>query len=761
MSITVYPTLSEILRSLLVSLDIKNYSINGVVFAKEIDNLVAKNIYDPREFVELFEGSFGAILKELLGENKGQIFVDYTRHFFMDYIQIASYCSVEGLTRQIIMPILIKGIGRKHILNLLFNMSKIIKGPNEQELRVTQVSFVPTVLRWFKGHDEVAWNNFYQELDESSKDRIQAWQSEGELPTVQQLKLLKHKDYIYEYELFVWLLVARATDYYMRSYNLTAQNKEDLMLELPKDIFLYTKKNISYLKRNTQKFPLDLLEECFDKLDPKIDKTEINKEDIRDNLEYLKYFFIQEDIVNWSYIFDFYLARWHVYNGDLEEALLFYKQSFKAGLFCSGKKLEDLIYEALIIAVTVEKGDIIFIKELKWAAILFKYDIPSVFDSKSSNKKEDNIQDWEIEMWQQSFETVFPKEGWFKDSKLKNDWDIAQSKAVGFLKPDYKNPNKKVYRAQNTRMGDGALISFGFIKRREPQLVYFMIFNKYDIVEKLIGSGASINVKSEVGDTPILIALRALNKTHTSLDTYRMGTSISGDERFFQLVSRYKHEPEIMNQETQKSRHLPIIAAVETGRLDIVKKVIQLGANVNIKGTLDDVTPLYRCIQIMGELAQKQHVFNIAKSSFKTQKMSIFAAMRRTEGGTLGHRISDYGSRTSFVNEELISQLMEVELDEYKAFSYTELFEIAKLLIDKGANVDEPHTIQDLSNFTPLMFTVENDLADLFFYMLMKNGDPKLQCRYMENGMTKLADCWDVAEWWGSEKTLLILNSYS
>lgn len=500
-------------------------------------------------------------------------------------------------------------------------------------------------------------------------------------------------------------------------------------------------------------------------LAPNCPKFKSNNETIKKHIEYLYSFYQRKNIINWDYSFNFYLARWYVYNGKLDIALNFYKKSFEMSWFCAGKNLENLISEALVVAASVKNIDNIFIKQLKWAEILFKYDIPSVFSSKSSNKKEDTIEDWEIEMWQKNFETVFPKHGWFKDSQLIQH-DIKEDvlpKVKGLLKPDYKKPNKKVTRQQKTEMLDGTVLSYGFITRKEPQLIYYMIFNEYDVVEKLIDCGASVNMKSEVGDTPILLALRALDKTHTLLDSFITGSKPSRDERFFKLLSNYQHNLETINQVTQKNRYLPLIAAVETGRFDIVKKVIELGADVNRRGTLDNVTALYRCIQLMGNITQREKSLEALCASFKVGKLSACAAARRMSGGAFGHRITSYTQQIPIEKyDELLDKMFNMVLDSYnQSFNYSELLEIAKLLIDNGAKIDTRHKIHDLEDYTPLAFAAENDLDDLFRYMLLKKGDHKVKCKYTEKGMTKFADCWDVATYWKSEKVLVVLKARS
>lgn len=768
MSNAVYPTLPEILRAILVSMDIKNYQ--GNESAKEIDNLVAKSVYDPREFDEIFNNSLGSVLCELLGQEKSQTLIDYINHFLMDYIKIVRFYSLEGLTRQEIIPILIKGIGRKHILNLLSDMCQLVKGPTLQELSQAQTSFVPTVLSWFKKYDEDAWQEFYNQLNESGKDRIRAWQSEGNLPTVQQLKLLKQQSNKFVSDLVIWLWIARSLDALMRDNEIESIYAYKLINTSNEDVFKYTETAINDHKvRIAKKIPVfnhELLSECFAYLAPNCPKYKGDNGAIKDNIKYLNSFYQRKNIANWDHLFDFYLARWHVYNGELDQALILYKQSFENGLFCSGKNLEILIREALVVATSVKNIDHVFIKQLKWADILFKYDIPSVFNQKPSNKKEDNIEAWEIEMWQKNFETVFPKQGWFKDSKLiqcdiKDDVTPKSSK---LLKPDYKKPDKKVIRQQNTERPDGTVLSYGSITRKEPQLIYYMIFNEYDVAEKLIECGASVNVKSEVGDTPILIALKALDKTRTILDSFITNSKPSGDERLFQLISSVPHDADIINQVTQKRRLLPIIAAVETGRIDIVKKIIELGADVNRRGTLDNVTALYRCIQLMGDITRKEKSQKAHEYSRKYNRTAGFAAARRMSGGELGHRINDYAQHEHFSESlsEVFSELFSIELDGYsEVFSYVELLKIAKLLINNGAKMDARHKIMDLEDYTPLAFAAENDLDDLFRYMLLKNGDPKVKCKYTEQGMTKFADCWDVATHWKSEKVLAVLQKLS
>ena len=744
MSNFVFPTLAEVLRTLLVSIDLKGNN-------KEIDSFVDKKIYDPREFNEKVDIFLKKPLNDLLDE-QGELFIGAIDQFFIAYINIVKKYSVEGLTRRELLPILINSVFKKHIFNFLLTINCLFPGPDIKKFKKTSNSLVVEVLNWFKNYNNTAWNEFYKGLDNSTKDRIYAWRAEGELPSFYYLKIIKNSNYKFKLNLIIWLLVARGVDYLLRNID-----EEVVINNLQGDIYEYIESSIESCKSKIYpriKQEIDALFQISDYLEPDSVKVNLDTNNIKNNIYLIKNSFTYKFIPNYNHIFYFNLARWYVYNGELEQANKMYKYAFEKGMFCAGKDLDKIIEESLVIAASLQKPDNIFIKQLKWAAIIFSDDVSSSFNKHSSNKKEDNIEPWEIAMWRRAFKKLFPQEGWFNAVKL-SSFEEDNLSVGQVIVPDYTNPNKKITKPQMILLDKGSYLTFSFLKRKEPQLIYFMILNEYEVVKKLLESNASVNTISEIGDTPILIALKALDRTNTIIDRFCTKTKPSGDHRFFNLISTYQHTEATVNSITQKNRYLPIISAVETGNPDIVKKIIDFGADLNKKGTLDNITALYRCIQIMAMLQNRSCLMQKVKLDPNRLKQ-VAAACRRKVEGAKGHRLEDYYLD---VPEKFYENLFKVELEEYRQkFKYEDMLNIAKILIDNGADPNLKIDIGQLEGYTSLAFAAENDLEELFVYMLDKGGDPRAKHKYIQSGVAISKDCWDVALYWHSEKIIRLKN---
>ena len=263
---------------------------------------------------------------------------------------------------------------------------------------------------------------------------------------------------------------------------------------------------------------------------------------------------------HFEYLLHWHQARLYVLNGELELAHGFYKSSFEGSLFRAGINQKKILEEAIVVAASISKPDKVFLKHLKNAQLMFRYDIPSVQSNEPSNKFSDIIEDWEVQNWKASFNLIFPKAGMFPGATIPDvQANIGLNFVDGFnaIKPDYLNPNKK--------------LKIGKVwKKTYPQLVWFTDIENSKVVERLLEEGANVNMTTTSGDTAILVALETLNLRAMPLRTL--------DDTFFNLLVEYSHSKETMNRCTDKKRLLPLISAVESGRPDIVQKVFKYGS---------------------------------------------------------------------------------------------------------------------------------------------------------------------------------------
>jgi len=274
---------------------------------------------------------------------------------------------------------------------------------------------------------------------------------------------------------------------------------------------------------------------------------------------------------------------------------------------------------------------------------------------------------------------------------------------------------------------------------------------KRDVVKKLLKQGANVNLTSSSGDTAILMALEVLNLREVPFRSL--------DDTLFYLLSEYPHSKETMNRCTDKKRLLPLLSAVQSGRPDVVDKVLAMGANVNNRGLTDNQTALNACIKMIGIAKDPKRYWDSVLQMQLTPE--VLDSIRRANSGMTGFTLEDQleflsaqnsdpkfkqilGLLTSFMSGELVNRIDIVKMRL-----------IASQLIEAGADVNAEHAAP-VKGYTPLMLAAELDEVGLFNKMLSNGGDPR-KTYYCKN--TKLSvDCWRIAEYFGSTNILAVLK---
>jgi len=442
-----------------------------------------------------------------------------------------------------------------------------------------------------------------------------------------------------------------------------------------------------------------------------------------------------------QYWLDWHEARWHLLSGDLKTANDFYRKAAEDCLFRAGENQQLIINESLVVAAAQSRPDKVFLKHLKNACITFGYDIPSVTDPTPSNKFNDTVEQWEIEQWKAQFYRLFPQQGFFPGCSVEVGTPRIGPLIItdmNKIKPDYKNPDRTI------KIGD-------IRQKRMPQLVWFAEIEDFDATNNLLKKGASVDCFSESDDSPILMALQALNVTNVPFSSL--------DRRFFDLISQYPHTPETLNKRTQKKRLLPIISAVETGQPEVVEKVLAMGADPNGRGKTDEQTALNVCLKYIGYIKCPAKFM----SDHREVKFSPAAldSIRRYLAGVYGHTLAEQ-KRAIEAREkhprygqfrQKILEIMIGRINEY--MSLESMRQIAGILIDAGADVNAEHR-SPLAGYTPLMLAAELNERKLFEHMLVQGGD--LKKTYVDPRTARAVDCWEIANYFNSYEVSTVLT---
>lgn len=742
-----YPNPFEILRYLLRSFDLKQSN-------KRLDDLAGKRIYDPRELDFAIEECFSGVAEKRMGRITTVLVSKAFSGFYKDYLnEVVGKIPADNVCRAVTLELLIKTCIKDHLVELATSLYGEIGGPHPSFWFSNETSSVGALFEWLNEH-EPGWGSFLTSLSKERRDMMSSWANGKELPSAQSIFLLSQPDLPKIDEDFAinWgcvkplIFVARAIDFIKReSLGLLlleearlaiwgADNRVSLVTEV-----LKIQKNML----DTLGAERSLMALLHWDLRRAVAKTEPNK--YQELIRQVRALIQQSEQLQSSlYWIDWYDARWHVYAGDLAKANELYKSAFESALFAAGEKQRHIAEEAIVVAANQLSPDRVFLKQLKWSLINFGYDIASNTQANPSQKVTDTIEDWELELWASSFDSVFPKNGLFPGV----DYG-SENKTVGPLivndfseiKPDFRSPDRKI------KIGETW-------KRSMPQLVWFAQIENIDVCRKLIERGASVNVASEVGDTPILMALESLNVTEVPWRSLK--------NELYELISNKQHDMKIINTRTQKKRSLPLISAVETGRLDVVQKILEMGAEPNGRGKTDEQTPLNICVKLIGILKNpdlcKKHQISMpvtpeALDSIRRQSQGMSGFTMTQQQQSLDQKMQ---TGLYLPVEDLCLELMYKRIHQH--MNIRGMREIAKLLITSGADVNAEHA-SPLKGYTPLMLVAEIDERELFELMLIHGGDIKKTYKDPDTG--KEVSILEIAKHFKSASTLQVLKDIS
>jgi len=724
---SLFPSQGEIIRWIANAFDIKasnkkldDYARHGDTDYQLRDQMIKEVIYHPIES-KISKGlakQFSATLKKCLDE----------------YLVAMLESNPLPLSRREMLPFLIEETFEPFILKCL-SMITSPKSDLFQKLCEPERCSLTDSFEYIEEHID-GWNDFYSSLNKENKDKLRRWRNASELPSFTGITVLDTwgegevqkniSDDAWE-GIKTILLFARALDSVKRN-NIFQQ-------------YVNGSEEENYPDHNQIKHATNLLkifENIFEAL-IKPNKTDGAQKAIRQQIDAFEQNLDKLDPDHhFQYAYHRLEALWHVLSGNNKSALKHYKETFKRALFNTGEDQIHIIEEARVIAA--QKLNRTFLKRLKNQAMVFKV-LPKPFlfdasDNKVNNKesrlKGNIIEDWEVEIWKKQFAQRFPREIFFQPKHASNAYHFTYNT----IKPDYVCPNSNIKIPVNGRI------------KKLPQLQYFITIEEIDVVKKLLTKGASVDALSDAGDSALLLATHKMSVLHPSFTP----AQTHSDRQYFDLISSYPHKKDTLNQRTTKLKLTILTSAIGTGQPDIVEKVLDMGADVNQKATLDDLTPLYFCLQIMGNIRDPERLKNqINNLLLNSASIPIIkdAAMRYSNG-MVG---SDFIQSSEF--KFYLQAFIKAEKERIANANIHDLYKILDLLLKHGA---DPNATQDLRGnelancFTPLMYAAEQGDVENFKKLVEHGGDPEKTFWNKRQGREENA--WDVARYWNKKEIL-------
>ena len=625
-------------------------------------------------------------------ENELKILV---AQMFDDYLKIVATYSLSERNRDEIGTWIIEAFFCPHLINIIYFLgvrTKPFKKSDYVKLMVDNSSSLEPAFKVIEKRIE-DWNAFYTGLTKNDKDKITAWRRGDDLPSYGRLMSIFNTQNAPKIVL-VFLLTARAIEYFKRSHesDIFSQYMEQPRL-LDSSMVLFEEAILALETRDT-----DYVHQLFEKNDDKF----------RNSISAIIMELLAYSLASFA-------------KNDLEQAKRRFIDAFDLSLYRSGHICEKVIEVGFVIASWQETPDIILISQLKSVQNLYGYTLPTIVTEDTKRKKENLVEDWEINMWRSNAQRVFNN---FK-VELPEKYRVSSAVLPIHLNTielalNLKKPNKKVNINDNTKLHRNK----GKSKQVTTQLIWNTLRKDLDAVSQLLQAGADINILSDNNESALLVALQHMNLTELH----------EPDDTFYQVLKDLKYAPKTINVVTAKKHLLPLLSAIQTGRSDVVEHILNLGADVNQKGGSSHLDALTTCISIIGSIKNSKLLLNqfamMTKDSEKTiARMSDYefsAFIRDTQGyfGINRQQVTNHftqsmkSSDAMGIFKELSEVLKEQAQANYELVDLDEMRKIAKLLVDQGANPSAKYDWHGIDGYTSFLLACEINEAELVSYML-------------------------------------------
>lgn len=728
---------AEIVRAVAKAIDSKND--NAVLDNKCQDLYMSRNelealakgcIYNP-----IKELKFNKVIESGLEVRVNQMFDDYLK-------TVATY-NLSERHRDEIGPWLIEAFFTPHLINIIYFLAKNSKPFQKNhyiELMSYHTNCIETAFQIIERQVK-GWDVFYEKLCKNDKDKITSWRRGDHLPSCTSLKTLFNcNNQKSPKKVLLFLIVARAVQYFKINYQ---SDILDQYINQPRSLEA-SMKLFNDASLALQNKDMEYVDELYRTKDTQF----------KHRISIIIIELLTLSLSNFA-------------KGELKEANRRLQQAFDLSLFRAGHMCEKVIELGLVIASWQERPDMVLISKLKSVQNLYGYTLPTIVTEDAKRKKENLVENWEINMWRSNAHKVFDA---YK-VKLPEKFSVESSMLPintqdESLELDLKRPEKKIHLSR----ADKIYKNKNKKKYTATPLIWATLNKDIDAVEQLLEAGANINKLADNNESALLVALQHMNLTEPH----------EPDDRFYQAFKDLSYDRKTVNAISAKRHLFPLMSAVQTGSYKVVEHILALGANVNLQGGGYHLSSLTECVRLIGIVKNPSLVSNQmnmingdVRTSIQQMSDSDFANFLRDTQGRFGinkqqviNALDTLVKSSPKLFKEFGKLYSNSKCNNFEKFDLEELRRIAKLLLDHGADPNAAYDINGLKGYTPFLLACESDEAELVEYMLAsatdntkrKQADINIVCQDSKDG--KVISCFEVCRYFGSEATLAVLAKY-
>ena len=210
----------------------------------------------------------------------------------------------------------------------------------------------------------------------------------------------------------------------------------------------------------------------------------------------------------------------------------------------------------------------------------------------------------------------------------------------------------------------------------------------------------------------------------------------------FNILKVFPHKVTTLNTQTDKMKLTCLGLSVLSGNPSVVKDVLDMGADVDGIHSPERETPLYTVTKLfMPECS----IIGAYPSTFWSPEM-VDILRRRIElfrGLSNDQIIKTWNSKNNARARRIFESKQHSVYEQFLKYSKKEdLYKIAEILLERGANPNMSLEINGIRGYTPLMLAAESDNVKLFKMMIEHGGKPNQ--RALHRDATEFS-CWDFA----------------